>query len=152
MTGFLSPYWCFGLVTVFGFVIFATAFYLRAHVELESDVAAGMAEVQEDGSITVLRHRSFCEELCNNFRIVKNQFKLRLYQRTLLFFLLIGITRINYMEYMYYFKTEVAGLTQFQFGILSIAGSIFMAIFAIFYSIWLKHFETRTLLTIGLFV
>lgn len=56
------------------------------------------------------------------------------------------------MEYMYFFKTEVAGLSQFQYGILNITGSIFMAVFAIFYSIWLKHYETRTLLTIGLFV
>ena len=44
VTGFLSPYWCFGIVTIFGVVIFGTAFTLKAHVELESDVAAGMAE------------------------------------------------------------------------------------------------------------
>ena len=65
---------------------------------------------------------------------------------------MVGITKTNYNEYMYYFKLEVADLTQFQYAMLTIVGTIFLTIGVMVYSIWLKHYETRTLLTITLMV
>ena len=67
-----------------------------------------MAYVNEDGSVVTTRSRGFFREIAYNYRVVKNNFKLKLYQRTLLFFILVGITKTNYNEYMYYFKLEVA--------------------------------------------
>ena len=51
MTGFLTPYWCFGICAIFGAVCFVTAFYLKSQVEFESDIATGLAFVNEDGSV-----------------------------------------------------------------------------------------------------
>ena len=42
-----------------------------------------------------------------------NEFKLKAYQRLMLFYLLLGITRPNFDEYMYFYKLDVANLTQF---------------------------------------
>ena len=38
-------------------------------------------------------------------------FKLRLYQRTILFYVLMGLTHPNFTEFLYYFKLDVAKLT-----------------------------------------
>ena len=49
----------------------------------------------------------------HNWKIVKNEFKLRLYQRVILFYFLYGLTNPNFTEFLYYFKLDVAKLTQF---------------------------------------
>ena len=38
MTGFLTPYWCFGIYSVFGFAVFASAFSINTEIENESDI------------------------------------------------------------------------------------------------------------------
>ena len=38
MTGFLTPYWCFGIYAIFGFVVFASAFSIKPEIEIESDI------------------------------------------------------------------------------------------------------------------
>lgn len=109
MTGYVNPYWCFGIVAIFGGVVIISAFSLTNQLENESDIEVELA-TQADGT---MRRRSFCEEIKHNWRIVKNMFKERLYQRILLFYLLYGITIPSFAEYLYYFKLEVAELTQF---------------------------------------
>ena len=75
---------------------------------------------------------------------------MKLFQRTLLFFLLVGITRSNSKQFLYYWKLDVADLTQFQFAMLSLIGNVFFLIGILIYSIWMKHMETRTLLLLSL--
>ena len=100
-TGFLNPRWCFGLIGAFGVVVLIAAFGLNSELEKESDL-----------SLTN-RPRTFTQEVRHNWRVVKNQFKLRLFWRTLLFFALIGVTRVNSQQFLYFWKLEVAGLSQF---------------------------------------
>ena len=38
MTGFLTPYWCFGVYAFFGLVVFISAFWITNALEVESDI------------------------------------------------------------------------------------------------------------------
>ena len=49
------------------------------------------------------RRRTFFEELRHNYHIVKHEFKMRLFQRTILFYILIGLTHCRFDEFMYYY-------------------------------------------------
>jgi len=64
----------------------------------------------------------------------------------------MGLTNPNFSEWLYYFKLDVAHLTQFQYSMLSLMGAILLSVGVAVYSIWLKEVETRTLLTIALCV
>ena len=104
MTGFLTPYWCFGIYAIFGFAVFASAFSIKPEIENESDIELMLS--MESG-----RTRNCCQEFIHNMKIVKQEFKLPLFQRTILFFFLMGITRPTFSEYLYYFKLDVAYLS-----------------------------------------
>ena len=96
---------------MFGLAVFLSAFSITAALEIESDIEVELA-MQIDG-VNMGRRRTFCEELRHNWKIVKNELKLRLYQRTMLFYLLLGLTRPSFSDYLYYFKLDVAHLSQF---------------------------------------
>ena len=104
MTGFLTPYWCFGIYSVFGFAVFASAFSISKEIENESDIELLLS--MESG-----QSRNCWQEFVHNAKIVKEEFKLPIYQRTILFFLLFGVTRPTFSEYLYYFKLDVAYLS-----------------------------------------
>ena len=57
------------------------------------------------------RRRTCCEEFKHNWKIVKNEFKLRLYQRIILFYLICGLFKANFSDYLYYFKLDVIKLS-----------------------------------------
>lgn len=109
MTGFLNPYYCFGILGVLGISVVITALSIDTHLEVESDIEAELA-MQVDG-VNLGRRRTFCEELSHNWQIVKNEFKLPLYQRIILFYVLYGLTVPNFSEYLYYYKLNVAMLS-----------------------------------------
>ena len=71
--------------------------------------------------------------------------------RVILFYVLFGLTYPTFTEFLYYFKLEVLGLTQFQYALLALVGSISMFVGIMVYSIWLKEAETRTLILISIF-
>ena len=77
MTGFLTPYWCFGIYAVFGIAVVLSAFSINPALEVENDIEIELA-MRVDG-VNVGRRRTCCEELGHNWKIVKNEFKLRLY-------------------------------------------------------------------------
>ena len=37
-TGYMTPYWCFGVLTIFSLFVFMSAFLITAEMEMESDV------------------------------------------------------------------------------------------------------------------
>ena len=106
MTGFLTPYWCFGIYSIFGFAVFASAFSIKADIENESDIELMLT--MESGI-----RRNCWQEFVHNMKIVKQEFKLPLFQHTILFFFLMGITRPTFSDYLYFFKLDVAHLSQF---------------------------------------
>ena len=108
-TGFVSPYWCFGIYSIFGLAVFISAFFITPELENESDLEIEMA-MQIDG-VHVGRRRSCCEEFKHNWKIVKNELKLKVYQRTMLFYVCLGVTRPSFVDYLYYFKLDVVHLT-----------------------------------------
>ena len=67
-TGYLSPYWCFGIYTIFSIAIFASGFYITNQLEIESDI-----EVE----LIAGRRRTCWEEFKHNWKTVMNEFKLR---------------------------------------------------------------------------
>ena len=81
-----------------------------------------------------------------------NEFKLKLYQRILLFYLLFGLFRANFTDYLYYFKLDVIQLTQFQYALLALVGSVLTTAGIMIYSIFLRKKETRTLVVISILV
>ena len=72
-TGYLSPYWCFGVYTIFSVAIFASGFYITNQLEIESDIEVE----QQIESENIDRRRTCWEEFKHNWQIVKNEFKLR---------------------------------------------------------------------------
>ena len=76
-TGFLTPYWCFGIYSIFGLAVFLSAFSITKALETESDIEVELA-MQVDG-VNVGRRRNCCEELRHNWKIVRNELKLKLY-------------------------------------------------------------------------
>ena len=42
-TGFLSPYWCFGILAIFGLAVFVSAFSITSQLENESDIEIELA-------------------------------------------------------------------------------------------------------------
>ena len=143
MTGYLSPYWCFGLYAMFSIAIFVSGFYITNELETESDIEV---------DLSLGRPRTCWEEFKHNWKIVKNEFKLPAFYRLIIFFLLLGITKPMFTDYMYFFKLEEAKLTQFQYAILQLVGAIFVTIGVLMYTFWMKNFETRTLLGIAIFI
>lgn len=70
--------------------------------------------------------------------------------RSLIFFLLIGMTVPRFDEFMYYFKTEVAGFSQFTYSILTLLGAVAL-IFGIFiYERFFKETEPRIVVGIAI--
>ena len=110
-TGFLTPYWCFGVYSIFGLAVMLSAFSITPALEVESDIEVELA-MQIDG-VNMGRRRTCCEEMRHNWKIVKNELKLKLYQRVMLFYVLLGITRPSFSDYLYYFKLDEANLSQF---------------------------------------
>ena len=66
--------------------------------------------------------------------------------------MIVGLLRPSFTDYLYYFKLEVIKLTQFQYALLALVGSIFTTIGIIIYSVCLKKKETRTLVRISIIV
>ena len=108
-TGFLTPYWCFGIYAGFGFFVTLSAFSITCELETESDIEVELA-MQVNG-VNMGRRRSCWEEFRHNCKIVKNEFKLKIYQRVLLFYILYGVFKPNFTDYLYYFKLDVIKLT-----------------------------------------
>lgn len=111
LTGFVNPYWCFGYYAIFSVMVVITSWCLNPMLELESDFDAAMSMVV-DGVFTG-RRRTFCEELRHNYHIVKHEFKMRLFQRTMIFYIVVGATHCRFDDFMYYYKLNVLNFTQF---------------------------------------
>ena len=74
-TSYLTPYWCLGIYSIFGFAIFVSAFAINPELEIESDLEY-TAALGTDANGEPIR-RSFCGEIKHNWKIVKNEFKLK---------------------------------------------------------------------------
>lgn len=150
LTGFVNPYWCFGYYAIFSAFVIASACCLNMELEYESDFDVAMYCIV-DGRYTG-RRRKFCDELKHNYHIVKNEFKMRLFQRVMLFYVVLGLTHCRFDDFMYYYKLNVLGFTQFQYSCFSIGGACCMTIAVVLYQRFMTKWETRTMvkLTIAL--
>ena len=111
MTGFVNPYWCFGYYAIFSVFTIIAALIMNPLLEIESDFDAALSMTVN--GVHIGRKRNFCEEFSHNYNIVKNQFKVSLFQRVMLFYAITGVTLISTEEFLYYFKLNILGLTQF---------------------------------------
>ena len=114
MTGYVNPYWCFGIYTAFCFVVFITAYCMDPKLEYESELKLEQArqdEVNNGDTETRTTRRNCCQELSHNFKIMKEMLKLSIYWRVILFFVLFGLTIPNFDDFLYYWKLDVANLT-----------------------------------------
>jgi len=66
-------------------------------------------------------------------------------QRSLLYFILFGLTVPNFSEFMYYFKTEVLGFSQMTYSLITLIGACSLLFGVILYQKFFSHLETRTL-------
>ena len=111
LTGFVNPYWCFGYYAIFSAFTVIAAYIMNPLIETEGDDYMALS-IPLNGEHTG-RKRGFCEEIRHNYRIVKNQFKVTLFQRVMLFYILTGVTLVCPSEFLYYYKLNVLGITQF---------------------------------------
>ena len=142
MTGYVNPYWCFGYYAIFGVFVIISSWCLNPFLEFESDFDLAMSMTVN--GVHVGRKRTFCEELKHNYHIVKHEFKMKLFQRTMLFYILVGVTHCRYDDFMYYYKLNVLGFTQFQYACLLTGGSVAMTLGVILYQRFMTEWETRT--------
>jgi len=63
----------------------------------------------------------------------------------MLFYTLLGLTIVRYDDFMYYYKLNVLGFTQFQYTMLMMGGTIAMMIMVIVYQRFMTKWETQTL-------
>lgn len=95
-----SPYMCFGILSGAGFLVMIASFFINKKAEEDANAL---------GELTI--HRNLCQELKHNFGVFGECLKDRVTYKSLLFYLLIGITTPNVMDFMYYFKLDVAGFS-----------------------------------------
>ena len=78
-----------------------SGFSVTRELEIEGDLEYTIALRTDENGDPI--RRTFTEEVKHNWKIVKNEFKLSEYKRTLFFFVLMGLTAPNFMEWLYYF-------------------------------------------------
>lgn len=77
MTGFVSPYWCFGLYAIFAIVVIMTSLCMSPQLEFENDF--DLARSMSLNGVHIGRRRTFWEETRHNYHIVKHEFKMGLF-------------------------------------------------------------------------
>jgi hypothetical protein len=80
--------------------------------------------------------RTLQEEFKHNFQIVKEAFAIREFNRSLIFFLLIALCVPRFDDFLYYFKTEQAGFSQFTYSILTLVGTLCLVAGVLIYQRW----------------
>jgi len=149
-TGFVSPFLCFGILACFGLVVSICGCFMSPELELTGDVEAEQALAHEHDEGREQRPRSCCQELSHNYRVVREALKTREMYRTILFFVIWGMVVPNYIEFMYFFKLDVVGFSQFTYSMLLLLGAVALTLGIVAYSLWLKGAEMQTLMLAGL--
>jgi hypothetical protein len=70
--------------------------------------------------------------------------------RSLLYFILFGLTVPHFGDFMYYFKTEVLGFSQMTYSLITLIGACTLLLGVIMYHKFFSHLETRYLYTISI--
>lgn len=70
--------------------------------------------------------------------------------RSLLYFLLFGLTVPHFGDFMYYFKTEVLGFSQMTYSLITLIGACSLLFGVILYHKFFSHLETRSLYKVSI--
>lgn len=133
---YLTPYYCFGIFGVSGLLVAMVACLIPS-------------EMEEDQTV-IIERRGFCNELKQNYLIVKDCLRCPEMYRSLMFFFFCGFTLPRFDSFMYFFKTEVAGFSQFQYTMLTLTGGFAMIVGIQIYKMFFKLTEVRKLFTFAL--
>lgn len=114
LTGFVNPYVCFGVYSLFGLIVSFTSLKLSTEIEESGDFVK----------------RTFCEECKFTYTTIRDHIKEPALYRSLIYFILLGLTVPSFDEFMYYFMTEEVGFSQFTYSMLILlgAGCLFIGI------------------------
>ena len=63
-----------------------------------------------------------------------------------------GLTYPLLWDFLYYYKLEVVGISQFTYGMIHVIGSVWAVLAVLVYQMHLSKYETRTLIIITIFV
>ena len=129
----VSPFWCFGVTSLFGLLIFVSALYMHKGLEIEGDYIAEESINQDPNRSGVRIRTSFCEEIANNFYIACTAIKVKEFRNIFLWCLLSGLTVPTFGQYQYYFLQDELGIDKFTYGLLFMASGIFLTIGVLFY-------------------
>ena len=129
ITDVLNPSYCFLIYSGFGLLVAINAMCLPKEIELDD-----LEEVTCGASFS---------RTCSR---VGQAFKIPPLKRLLIFYVAMGCTIPVFVEFMYFFYTDVSGFTQIQYGILGSLGAVFLFMGILLFNVAFKGAETRSLI------
>ena len=86
-------------------------------------VGCTMSMSLESSSEAIIR-MSLCDRIKSNFRDIKAGFKIKEFHRAVLFFVILGTLVPSFSDYFYYYLTDYAGITKFQYAMTTLASYV----------------------------
>ena len=71
-----------------------------------------------DKSAEEVINMTLCARIKHNYIEIKKGFKIREFHRAVIFFLLLGALVPSFTDFFYYYLTDVAGITKFQYAMV----------------------------------
>ena len=71
-----------------------------------------------DESAEEIINMTLCGRIKYNFFEIKNGFKIREFHRAVLFFLILGALVPSFIDYFYYYLTDISGISKFQYAMV----------------------------------
>ena len=102
-----------------------------------------------EASAANIINMTLCERVKVNFIEIKKGFKIREYHRAVFYFILLGALVPSFLDYFYYYSTEIAGITKFQYAMVSLVSYICMFIGTVCYNACLKTNEIRSMMVLA---
>jgi hypothetical protein len=133
-----------------GLACTASGFLITPKLETEGDIVAEQHLNENGTDVSIVNERSLSEQMDYNYQVCRNALHEPTMYLTILFFALEGFTVPHFNEYLYYYATNELKINQFEWGLLIVSVVVSITLGIMVYSKYLKEYEPRTLICVGL--
>jgi len=137
LTQYDLPYWSFFITSMLGFLISLSGFLMSKELENDGEELVEM----NTGSRAML-----------NIKNVWQGFKLPELWRSILFFVIMGSFIPSFSTFLYYYETDVLGISQIVISWLSVISYFCLFLSVFMYQALLKEVDIRWMMFIGLLI
>ena len=138
MVSAYGPYSLFFTQGVAGIITLLVSFMMSPKLEIEGDFEAEALVNADPSRSGVHLHRTFSQELSHNWNVVKNALRVNILKNLYLYYILVAITFPFIWNFMYYFKRDVAGLSQVKIQLLETISGIWSILAILIYKKFLQ--------------